>query len=295
MEESADRSRNSGRENAAAAAAAAGSAVDAAPGLARIAAGASMRTAGWYADTALRAGRRVAKAAINRENPLDLVLEARDEVLSGARALLGVTEIERRLIARAGDETGPLRDRGEALLTRSSRLEEAGDAHPAYSRILSELSPDEARILRLLAADGPQAAVDVRTWRPLNIGSHTVAPGLSMIGLHAGVMHAGRVPAYLSNLFRLGLIWFSRDQLPDTSAYQVLEAQPDVIAAIRATGRSRVVRRSIHLTPFGGHFCQFCLPVNTREFEAIAGPSSSDGVPPDEALAALPESGAPDE
>ncbi len=97
-----------------------------------------------------------------------------------------------------------------------------------------------------------------------------VAPGLSMIGVHAGCRHRERVPAYLSNLFRLGLIWFAHDELSDPAAYQVLEAQPDVIEAIRSTGRARIVRRSITLTPFGGHFCEYCLPLDTAEFEAIS-------------------------
>src|SRR5690606_10191186 len=85
--------------------------------------------------------------------------------------------------------------------------------------------------------------------------------GLTMVAQHAGVREAARVPAYLSNLYRLGLIWFAREPLPDPEPYQVLEAQPDVTAAIRETGRARVVRRSIHLTPFGADFCRSCLPV----------------------------------
>jgi hypothetical protein len=42
-----------------------------------------------------------------------------------------------------------------------------------------------------------------------------------------------------------------------------------VVEAVRATGRARIVRRSIHLTPFGGHFCQQCLPLDTSEWEAV--------------------------
>ena len=190
--------------------------LDAAPGLARIAAGAWLRTAAWTAGSTLRAGRRIGRAAITGESPLGLISAARDEVMEGAQRLLGVAELQQRLAAAlAGDEqsngNGSLRDRGAALLERSSELADDGDAHPAYARILGELSPDEARILRLLATGGPQPAVDVRTWRPLDVGSVAVAAGLSMIAQHAGCMHPDRVPSYLSNLYRLGLIWFSRE------------------------------------------------------------------------------------
>ncbi len=247
--------------------------LDAAPGLARIAAGAWLRTAAWTAGSTLRAGRRIGRAAITGESPLGLISAARDEVMEGAQRLLGVAELQQRLAAAlAGDEpngNGSLRDRGAALLERSSELADDGDAHPAYARILGELSPDEARILRLLATGGPQPAVDVRTWRPLDVGSVAVAPGLSMIAQHAGCMHPDRVPSYLSNLYRLGLIWFSRETLPNPGPYQVLEAQPDVIEAVREAGRARIIRRSIHLTPFGGQFCEVCLPLDTAEIETL--------------------------
>ena len=41
--------------------------------------------------------------------------------------------------------------------------------------------------------------------------------------------------------------------------YQVLEAQPDVLAALHSVKFAKVVRRSIHLTPFGEDFCRACL------------------------------------
>ena len=55
-------------------------------------------------------------------------------------------------------------------------VEEDEEAHPAYERILTSLAPDEARILRLIAVEGARAAVDVRTWRPLDEGSELVEP-----------------------------------------------------------------------------------------------------------------------
>jgi hypothetical protein len=36
----------------------------------------------------------------------------------------------------------------------------------------------------------------------------------------------------------------------------VLEAQPDVLDAMQSARRPKVVRRSIHLTPFGEDFCR---------------------------------------
>ena len=143
--------------------------------------------------------------------------------------------------------------------------------HPAFARILEELAPDEARILRLMATNGPQASVDVRTFQLLGIGSEMVAEGLSMIGQQAGVSYLDRVPSYLNNLNRLGLIWFSKEPINDPIAYQVLEAQPEVLGAIKRAGRAKTVQRSIGLTPFGRDFCAAALPVDTAEIDALEG------------------------
>jgi hypothetical protein len=35
--------------------------------------------------------------------------------------------------------------------------------------------------------------------------------------------------------------------------------------ALKTTGHTRTVRRSIHLTPFGRDFCELCLPAEPRE------------------------------
>jgi hypothetical protein len=116
--------------------------------------------------------------------------------------------------------------------------------------------------------DGPQPAVDIRTGGPLGlISSRLLAPGLSMIGARAGLRYVERVPAYLNNLNRLGLIWFSRETLRDPLRYQVLEAQPDVLGATHSVRQAKIVRRSIHLTPFGEGFCRASL---VRDAELLA-------------------------
>ncbi|MFL5846041.1 MAG: Abi-alpha family protein [Solirubrobacteraceae bacterium] len=163
-----------------------------------------------------------------------------------------------------------LRERGEELLRRSADVHEDEEGHPAYERILGEILPDEARVLRLLYAAGAQPAVDVRAGAlPLNSATELIAPGLTMIGAEAGCRRPERVPAYLNNLYRLGLVWFSREAVPEQGRYQVLEAQPDVVEALRSKGRARTVRRSIALTPFGTDFCERVLPPTTGEFSAL--------------------------
>jgi hypothetical protein len=78
------------------------------------------------------------------------------------------------------------------------------------------------------------------------------------------------VHAYLDNLNRLGLIWFSKQPIEDPSAYQVLEAQPAVLDAVKSASRAKTVQRSIRLTPFGRDFCEVCLPLERADYPVPA-------------------------
>jgi Abortive infection alpha len=239
------------------------------PGIARIAASTAWHTTELWLGAYVRAGRRVVRAALNGEPPGVLLEDTRAAVRGYARELLNLAEETPPASVDGHDQT--LRERGEELLRRSADVDYEEDAHPAYDRILSELAPDEGRILRLLATEGAQPSVDVRAGLPMV--THLVAPGLNMIGAEAGARYGERVPAYLNNLYRLGLIWFSREPL-EPHRYQVLEAQPDVLAALRSSRQGRTIRRSINLTPFGQDFCQTCLPLHTSELEQLPGATS---------------------
>jgi len=230
-------------------------------GLLRIAANAGLSTAQWVVNTSVRTGARVARGLAAGEPPTKIASELGSELRSAARSALGVSAASSEEPAHHAS-VSELRARGAELLRQSSDVHFVEDTHPAYERILGELTPDEARIVRFLYREGPQPTVDVRTNRPLGIGSELIEAGLSMIGRQAGVRNLSRTNAYLNNLFRLGLVWFSREEV-DPSRYQVVEVQPEVQEAMARAGRApKTVRRSIHLTPFGEDFCETCLPTD---------------------------------
>lgn len=236
------------------------------PGLVRLATGIGWRVGAWAVHSSLSATQRVLRAAVEGESVGHLTAETVAAARSRAIELLGLDAdvagaLDRRATQASIDSNEHLRERGQRLLAASTDVHYQEPTHPAYERILDDLAPDEARILRLLCHQGPQPSVDVRTaGTPVaQVGSSMVVPRLTMIGAHAGVRYTDRVPAYLNNLFRLGLVWFSRDSVEDLVRYQVLEAQPDVAQALREAGRGRTVRRSIHLTAFGHDFCRVCL------------------------------------
>jgi hypothetical protein len=237
----------------------------AAPGMARLAARSWWHLTEWTARTTVGTGRDVMAALAAGAGPSEAMREATADLRRLGRQALGAGEpaVRPQPVSATTEE---LHARGAELLYRSADVWFSSDIHPAFERMLDELAPDEARVLRFLATEGPQPSVDVRTGRPFGIGSELVASGLSMIGLRSGVRDLARTNAYQNNLFRLGLIWFSREEV-DPVRYQVLEVQPDVADAIKRAGRlPRIVRRSIHLTPFGEDFCRTCLPIEESAF-----------------------------
>ncbi|MBD8868226.1 Abi-alpha family protein [Nocardioides donggukensis] len=275
------------------------SASDQLPGLTRIVAGAWWRSTTFTAGAAARSGRLLARTVTHPASGAELVQEVAQDVAEATRTISVVarrigsgTPIGRALLEGAtprpsgpgsrahqtSGQSGPtgsgspapaaayeqrpqdLRDRGARLLQRSRDVWSDEHIHPAFSRILDDLAPDEARILLLLVRSGPQPSVDVRTGGPVGmVSSQLVAPGLNMLGPRAGVRYLDRVPSYVNNLDRLGLVWLAREPVEDPTEYQVLEAQPDVLAAAHSVRFHKVVRRSIHLTPFGEEFCRTCL------------------------------------
>jgi hypothetical protein len=257
--------------------------ISALPGLMRLGASAWWRATEWSLQNSIRASQRVIRAAASGESPTILMAEAGVELREYIRQLLEIVDPPPPEPAQQTDQGAApskngeashdtveeLRERGAELLRRSAEVHYTEDAHPAYANILNNLAPDEGRILRLFVQEGPQASIDVRTSPPLGIGSEMVASGMNMIGREAGCRDPDKTHAYLGNLYRLGLIWFSREPLDDQNPYHLLEAQPEVQVAMSEAGRTRTVRRSIHLTDFGTDFCKTCLPVTTDELNAL--------------------------
>ncbi len=265
--------------------------LDAVPGVARLAATAAWHTTGWSVDVTLRLTRRVLEVAVAPQKAGALVDDVRQAARAAANELFAEdavtdavpgSDLARRVAERitrqggrphhahvidgSGDGEAPLRLRGQQLLYRSRDVHYEETSHPAYERLVESLAPDEARILRLLLFGGPQPAVDVRTGGPVGlINSRLLAPGLNMIGARAGCRYVERVPSYLTNLHRLGLVWFSRETLRHPELYQVVEAQPDVLEALHSVRYAKIVRRSIHLTPFGEGFCRAALVEDKRQ------------------------------
>ncbi|WP_225725365.1 MULTISPECIES: Abi-alpha family protein [unclassified Nocardia] len=245
-----------------------------------MAAGTAVRGSRWAVETTFEVTKEITQAALDGESSADLAERTGNALRSIARSALGVTEGSvREIVSYVPTSNGgvpqgaltaahfhsatteELRRRGDSLLARSADVYFSEDVHPAYDRILDELAPDEARILRFMSQNGPQPSVDVRTNRPLGIGSELVQGDLTSVPEQAGVRYPDRARMYLINLNRLGLTLTSDDPVV-LSRYMVLEVQPVVEAALKKAGRApKIVRKSLRLTEFGADFCKTCFTI----------------------------------
>jgi hypothetical protein len=245
--------------------------VRAAPEVARVAAVSAFHLVSWSVGATIAGATYFARRAVDGDSAATILQDAAADLRGVAWRALGLRDdlvAERRPAERPapGPQTSQdLQRRGSDLMRRSNDVHVVEDTHPAFARILSEITPDEARILRYLYLEGAQPSLDVRTFRPLGVGSELIAAGLNMIAEHAGCRNLDRTNQYLTNLARLGLIEFSKEQVSNPQRSQVVEAQPKVTDAIKRAGRmAKTIHRSIHLNEFGSEFVTTCLPLNAK-------------------------------
>jgi hypothetical protein len=158
------------------------------------------------------------------------------------------------------DETAELREMFENLLVTSMDRATAKQAHPAFVGMISQMTPDEAWILK---------SVDKSEYAALTVTdfsgneSNGVPGGLrTMLGRGIGIDES-RIPEYISNLDRLGILridWNSSTSV-DYDAYARIEGLvkadfPHVKDYDRDLRLSSAV---ICVTALGTQFLKICI------------------------------------
>ncbi|MEU1984367.1 Abi-alpha family protein [Nocardia sp. NPDC019395] len=246
-------------------------AVRAVGGIARVTASVVSGTARWGVHTALDVTETVVRGSLAGAPQAEIRTEAIGQVREALRLALGVTAAEPSATTSPTERS--LREQGAALLRLAASTRAPDEGHPAFARILAELTSDEARILRLLRLEGPQPTVTVRGGRSSRRSRRQTEPatgpddlGVSMIGERAGLRYPDRVQRYLTNLRRIGLIEILREPVGTPERYQLLEAQSAVAELLKQSGgRGKLQHRGITLTTFGGEFVQASLPIQGED------------------------------
>lgn len=162
-----------------------------------------------------------------------------------------------------------LRDMYANLLAASMDTRTAKGAHPAFVEIIRQLTPDEARLLRLFVIDRPFPLLDVRreykTQTATERGGFDILANFSTLGSEAGCEYPGMTPTYIDNLCRLGLTEIpAMFEYTAPGVYDLLEQHPDVAALKKAVESDpkwhlRLERRGLRITELGKQFRNICV------------------------------------
>jgi hypothetical protein len=166
-----------------------------------------------------------------------------------------------------------LRELYANLLATSLDAETCQNAHPAFVEMIKNMSPDEARIMRLFSmGESALPIVQIRAYEKDEAESYGIIHRcFSLIGREAGCALPNLTPVYLDNLVRLGLLEMhittgsDGPVLARSEVYEPLEDEAcRMLSEPRSLleehgGRLEFVRGFVHLTDLGSQFCRACV------------------------------------
>ncbi|MBE7186794.1 Abi-alpha family protein [Jatrophihabitans endophyticus] len=169
------------------------------------------------------------------------------------------------LVKDAQTDPAPLRTAMSELLDRSALSDDRQSREYLFGTIVSQLVPDEARMLAALATGRTFAVVDVLAREGGRSGrTRPVLTNVSTLGAAAGVAVPASTPTYLSRLESLGLVEFVSSSDALSSQYESLRSDPSVRAARDEADRgktsAKVARKAVRLAPLGREFWTACAP-----------------------------------
>ena len=199
------------------------------------------------------------------------VQRLQEAALNEVRRLLdidGHNSDEQRLVMllqQASNGSNPLRGAMSELLERSVESSRDASRDYLYGNIISQLVPDEARILAALADGTRFAAIDVVAKSMGRTPPITVLENASTVGRQAGVSVLANTPTYVTRLYRFGLVEFGAPDDDLSMQFDILATEAEVQAAValieqRKHGSPKLQRKSVSISTFGREFWSACDP-----------------------------------
>lgn len=169
------------------------------------------------------------------------------------------------LVQDADTDPAPLRTAMTELLHRSSVSTDRTSREYLFGTIVSQLVPDEARILAALADANRFAALDVVARQVGRSTTRTVLANACSAGTAAGVSWPRNTPTYVTRLQSFGLVEFGPPRDEMAQQFALLAADDDVRGAREQIergklGSAKLIRKSVLLSPLGREFWAACAP-----------------------------------
>lgn len=159
-----------------------------------------------------------------------------------------------------------LRELYANLLAASMDSMTSAGAHPGFVEILKQITPDEAKLLKLFSYHRPFPLLDVRRESiEAGKGGNDVLVSFSTLGEEAGCEHINLTPSYLDNLCRLGIIEIPTFyEYMSPNVYDHLENHPTILIVKEQIDkiqnqRCEIQRRGLRVTQLGRQFISICV------------------------------------
>jgi hypothetical protein len=207
-------------------------------------------------QTIEREAQRLQQAAVNEARRL---LQIQQGIMPGGKPATPEEQRAAMLIQTADPGTAPLRSAMSELLERSVESTRSDSREYLYGTIISQLVPDEARILAALSSGRAFAAGDL-VQRSRRAGSRALLANVSTVGRSAGVVTPDNTPTYLTRLHGFGLVDFGDEDDTLDVQYDLLATDTTVTEAKRLAetekqgGAVKLLRKSVRMSAFGREF-----------------------------------------
>ncbi len=170
---------------------------------------------------------------------------------------------------RFTENASELRELYANLLAASMYSKTKSGAHPAFVEIIKQLTPDEARLIRLFATPRSFPLLTVRyDWienKSPKIGGENILVHFSHFGIDAHLECPDMTPTFVNNICRLGLGEIPAMQIyVSEGIYEPLENSLEVQSAKKEIEenpelRCSLTREGFWLTEFGKQFIKTCV------------------------------------
>ncbi len=156
------------------------------------------------------------------------------------------------------------------LLANSMDKDHVQKAHPSFVNVIAELSPDEAKLVKMIASADILPKLDIKLEHKGADGktSGYTYPSINftLLGSKAGLAYPDLTPSYLSNLERLNIIscpvGSMESSYSDKTHYEEIEAHPfleEIRTEYKDQGEIKIEQRYIRITDFGKLFMDAVL------------------------------------
>lgn len=166
---------------------------------------------------------------------------------------------------RYAGEEADLADLYANLLATAMDRKTAYTAHPGFVDIIKNMAPDEARIMRFLAANIYYPLINIKSVSAADKSFRITHRHISLLGIDSQCEHPPLAANYVDNLERLGLLHVAETvKMSNDEVYKRIKEFPQVKGIIEdlenVEGRTvKVDEFRIEVTDLGKQFIRVCV------------------------------------